>query len=126
MKTKRKSKDEKLQLIVECRNSGLSDYQWCKRNDINPSTFYNWISRLQKQGNEILEALSDEKKSPSKQEVVKLELVYEDTSLETKSDKNISSVESQTSIKQPSVEIVFENATVRFFPGIDQQFVAFL
>lgn len=57
---KRKSMEEKLQLIMECRNSGLSDYQWWKRHDINPSTFYNWINRLQRQGNAIPEALSDE------------------------------------------------------------------
>lgn len=55
---------------MECRNSGLSDYQWCKRHDINPSTFYNWINCLHRQGNLIPEALSDEYKPQLKQEVV--------------------------------------------------------
>ncbi len=40
--------DEQYKLILECRSSGLSDYQWCKENGINPGTFYNWISRLRK------------------------------------------------------------------------------
>lgn len=123
MKTKRKSIDEKLQLIMECRNSGLSDYQWCKRHDINPSTFYNWINRLHRQGNVIPEALSDEKKPQFKQEVVKLELVHEDVSLSTKVNENMKSFESQTSTVHPVVEIVLENATVRFYHGIDQQLV---
>lgn len=39
--------DEKMRLITECRQSGLSDHQWCIRNNnISPSTFYTWISRL--------------------------------------------------------------------------------
>lgn len=121
MKTKRKSIDEKLQLIMECRNSGLSDYQWCKRHDINPSTFYNWITRLHKKGTEIPEALSHEKKSPLKQEVVKLELVHNDITLPTKSNENIRILECPTITEHPTVEIVFENATVRFFHGIDQE-----
>ena len=44
-------KDEQIRLIMECRQSGLSDYQWCQRQDINVGTFYNWVSkRLMKQG----------------------------------------------------------------------------
>lgn len=41
MRSKRISADEQFQLIMECRRSGLSDYQWCQMNDINPGTFYN-------------------------------------------------------------------------------------
>lgn len=39
-------KDEQIKLIMECRQSGLSDYQWCQRQDINAGTFYNWFSKL--------------------------------------------------------------------------------
>ena len=39
-------KDEQIRLIMECRQSGLSDYQWCQRQDINVGTFYNWVSKL--------------------------------------------------------------------------------
>ena len=41
-------KDEQMKLIMECRQSGLSDYQWCQRQDINVGTFYNWVSKLAK------------------------------------------------------------------------------
>ena len=123
MKIKRMSIDEKLQLIMECRNSGLTDYQWCKRHDINPSTFYNWINRLHRKGNVIPESLPNGKKSQFKQEVVKLELVQEDVSLSTKVNETMKSLENQTNIVHPAVEIVLENATVRFFHGIDQQLV---
>ena len=123
MKIKRMSTDEKLQLIMECRNSGLSDYQWCKRHDINPSTFYNWINRLHKKGNVIPKALPDRKKPQFKQEVVKLELVHEDVSLSTKVNETMKTIENHTNTLNPAVEIVLENATVRFFHGIDQQLV---
>ena len=38
--------EEQYRLIMECRQSGLSDHQWCLNNDINPGTFYNWVKRL--------------------------------------------------------------------------------
>ena len=45
MRAKRIPFDQQLQLIMECRKSGLSDYQWCQEHDINPGTFYNWVKR---------------------------------------------------------------------------------
>ncbi len=48
--SKRIFKDEQIRLIMECRQSGLTDYQWCKQNGIHPGNFYNWVSKLQKQG----------------------------------------------------------------------------
>ena len=38
--------EEQYKLILECRSSGLTDYQWCKEHGINPGTFYNWVKRL--------------------------------------------------------------------------------
>ena len=40
--------DMQYQLIMECRSSGLTDFQWCKEHGIHPGTFYNWVSRLRK------------------------------------------------------------------------------
>lgn len=45
MSSKRVPFDEQLTLIMECRKSGLTDYQWCQEHGINPATFYNWVSR---------------------------------------------------------------------------------
>ena len=39
MRTKRISFDELLSMILECRRSGLTDYQWCRENNIKPGTF---------------------------------------------------------------------------------------
>ena len=70
----RVSADQQLQLIMECRNSGLSDYQWCKEHGIHPGTFYNWVSRLRRKACcEIPESISKAEPSPTPaQEVVRL------------------------------------------------------
>ena len=39
---------EQIKLINECRKSGMTDADWCRANQIAPSTFYNWISRSRK------------------------------------------------------------------------------
>ena len=39
---------EQIRLINECRKSGMTDADWCRENDITPSTFYNWLSRCRK------------------------------------------------------------------------------
>ena len=47
---KRVCKKDQIKLIMECRQSGLTDYQWCEKNGIHSGTFYNWVSKLRKQG----------------------------------------------------------------------------
>ena len=76
MNTQRRTADEQYQLIMECRNSGLSDYQWCTEHDINPGTFYNWVKRLRKKAcYDIPPANGRETyRATPKQEVVKLEV----------------------------------------------------
>lgn len=62
----------------EYRNSGLSDYQWCKKHGIHPGTFYNWVTRLRKKTcSEIPESISKAEPSPAPvQEVSRLDFNY--------------------------------------------------
>ena len=39
---------EQIRLINECRQSGMTDADWCRENGIAVSTFYNWVSRCRK------------------------------------------------------------------------------
>jgi transposase-like protein len=68
-------KDEQIKLIMECRQSGLSDYQWCARNDINPGTFYNWVSKLHKSGYTFSDSSNKSNAIAVTQEVVKVDMV---------------------------------------------------
>lgn len=39
---------EQIRLINKCRQSGMTDADWCRENGIAVSTFYNWVSRCRK------------------------------------------------------------------------------
>ena len=39
---------EQIKLINECRQSGMTDADWCHENGIAASTFYNWVSRCRR------------------------------------------------------------------------------
>ncbi len=73
-------KDEQIKLIMECRQNGLSDYQWCRQQDINPGTFYNWISRLRKSSYTFPDSQSKSVETPAVQEVVKLDMAEQEES----------------------------------------------
>ena len=45
-RAKKRTVEEWRQIILEARNSGLSDYEYCRINTIPPSTFYRAIKRL--------------------------------------------------------------------------------
>ena len=77
MQTERRTADEQYRLIMECRSSGLSDFQWCNEHGIKPGTFYNWVKRLRKKScYEIPPATGRGGYKPSEQQdVVKLEIV---------------------------------------------------
>jgi transposase-like protein len=66
--------EEQFKLILECRQSGLTDQQWCLNHDIKPATFYNWVKRLRQRGGfEIPAHARRSYKGAPKQEVVRLE-----------------------------------------------------
>ena len=44
------SPEEKFDIIMQCRSSGLSDHQWCHENNLAPSTLYKWIAAFRKNG----------------------------------------------------------------------------
>ena len=75
MRKPRISAKEQYQLIMQCRQSGLSDHQWCLEHDIHPGTFYNWVRRLRQNPDLIIpEKTEPQNRSVPRQEVVKVEL----------------------------------------------------
>ena len=43
---RRYTADEQYEMVIECRSSGLTDYQWCMEHGINMNTFHSWVKRL--------------------------------------------------------------------------------
>lgn len=68
---------EQLRLINECRQSGMTDADWCRENDIAVSTFYNWASRCRKAAaDRILPPNYGHPEAPHpKQDVVPIDIV---------------------------------------------------
>ena len=54
------SVEEWMQLVTMCRQSGMSDKDWCAANGINISTFYNAVARLRKKACQIPEREQNE------------------------------------------------------------------
>lgn len=76
MRRPRTSPAEQYHLVMDCRQSGLSDARWCEENGIQPSTFYNWVTRLRKKGCEIPPPTNKEDFLPvPHQDVVRVDLV---------------------------------------------------
>lgn len=70
------SKKDKFWLdqIQQCRESGLTDRQWCIHNNISPSTFYYHVKTLREKACQLPEPIC---KEPQNQEVVPLNFTKE-------------------------------------------------
>ena len=81
---------EQIRLINECRQSGMTDADWCRENGIAVSTFYNWVSRCRK-------TAADQIPAPnyghcviprSKQDVVPIDIVRKSSNMGTGYEKS--------------------------------------
>lgn len=115
MKAKRVSREEQLKLIMECRSSGLSDYQWCESHGIHSGTFYNWVSKLRKAGVTIPDSESKHLGTPVHQEVVKVDLVPNPAPSTTIMEQNTRILATPATNDSVAIEIVMGNSTIRFF-----------
>lgn len=114
-------KDEQIRLIMECRQSGLSDYQWCQRQDINAGTFYNWVSKLRKAGYTIPDSKGKSEGAVVVQDVVKVNLVSKDMSDSIiEQNTHCPAVASAPSV---AAELMVGNVTLRLFNGADQNLI---
>ena len=107
--------DELFELITECRNSGLSDYQWCKEHGIKNSTFYSWIARLRKKGISIPDSAKRSCPAPLRNEVVKVDLVPDICSEpENQLEQNTPLSCNISTACNPTVEITTGTLCIRF------------
>lgn len=114
--------DQQYQLIMECRSSGLSDYQWCKEHGIHPGTFYNWVSRLRKKACcEIPESISREAPASTPvQEVIRLNLPSK-TELHQESVVPVLEERQKATEISTTIEISLGNTTIRIANGTEPE-----
>ena len=80
-----RSLDEWMDLITECRQSGLTDAAWCNEHGISPSCFYNAVTRLRKKACQIPEPAGKASTldlTSHKQDVVQITIEPEDSPAE--------------------------------------------
>lgn len=116
-------KADQIKLIMECRRSGLSDYQWCEQNGIHPGNFYNWVSKLRKSGYTFPESEAKLNAAPNVQEVVKMDFV------QCRNHESSLIMEQNVSLPVPgtapvvAAELLLGNITLRLFNGADEHLI---
>jgi hypothetical protein len=104
------------QLITECRQSGLTDRQWCIEQGLSPSTFYNWIKRLLKSSSvELPPSIAKYEPQPLlRQEVIKVNVIP---------DTKVLQLPSETHSDAP-IEILFSGIQIRIRNNADAGLIA--
>ena len=106
--------DEIYKIVMDCRTSGLSDFQWCKANGVNPSSLYRWVEKLKSMGHDIPDKVKGSVVKNLPQEVVKLEVLSTDSQL-TMAAKSNSSIPTNSVNRLVTVmEITVGELTTRF------------
>ncbi len=121
MRSKRTSPEEQLRLITECRQSGLTDYEWCQQHNIKVSTFYSWVHRLKQSGEINIPAVIPTvvRKEPKQPDIVKIKI--EDESQIATAPKPVLSPEPpaetlpamQTQPGYPVMEVIMSDVHLR-------------
>lgn len=108
----KRSDQEWLALIHECRNSGLSDKHWCEEHHIHTSNFYYQIRRLKNKACEIPE--SSYAVMNGKQEIVEVAF-GSPTSYQTSDQNRSRSVSADTAarISLQGIQIDITNAAAK-------------
>lgn len=74
-----------MKLVTACRQSGLTDADWCAEHGIAPSSFYNAVTRLRKQACQIpdpIKKTSTLDLTSRKQDVIRIAIEPENSSEE--------------------------------------------
>ena len=79
----RHTDDEWMEIISECRNSGLSDSEWCREHDISKYTFYKAVARLRRKACELPFGSFTGRSEPRSHDIVKINLEHENPATNT-------------------------------------------
>ena len=108
-----RSLDEWMDLVTECRQSGLTDAVWCNEHGISPSCFYNAVTRLRKKACQIPEPAGKASTldlTSHKQDIVQIAIEPELSPAELFQDERSSSMYLDNS---HTIEIEAKGLTIR-------------
>ena len=74
---------ERIRLIRDCQQSGMTANEWCRQNGISRNTYHTWLTRLRRKG--LIETAATMPTVISseayRQDIVKVELAREGTAI---------------------------------------------
>lgn len=113
--------DEIYKIVMDCRTSGLSDFQWCKANGVSPSSLYRWVQKLKSAGNDIPDKVKGSVIKNLPQEVVKLEVLPTDHQHSMTTERNTPNTAPFTNKSVPVMEITVGELTTRFTNDVNPE-----
>ena len=117
-----RSRQEWMELITQCRQSGMSDLAWCNANGISKHTFYKAVARLRKAACEVPASVSKgaHKDSifPVVQDVVPVKIVDQNSVPDDKTG-TVCSTEVVDHYGVPRISVYIGNAYVQIENGVD-------
>lgn len=111
----RRTDQEWLNLIQECRTSGLTDKEWCEQHHIQCSNFYYHIRQLRKKACEIPD--NPVSSSQEHHEVVAIDFSIE----EPFPEKDVSGQESSENRGNPAIRLVFPGFSMEILNDADEE-----
>ena len=113
--------DEIYKIVMDCRTSGLSDFQWCRENGVNPSSLYRWVEKLKSMGRSIPDKVKGSVVKNLPQEVVKLEVSTTDSQHTMTAEKNTPISNDFANRSVPVMEITVGELTTRFTNDVNPE-----
>lgn len=104
---------ERINLINECRRSGLSDADWCREHQIPPSTFYTWIKKCRQaaQSDQLIEPRYGRSIVPRpNQDIVPVSIIQD----QLPEEAHLSSQTTTLALeKTPTIEVVMNDVIIK-------------
>ena len=123
------TEEERIRLIRECQQSGLTANEWCRQNGISRNTFHTWLTRLRRKG--LIETAATMptviSSEPYRQDIVKVELAGEGTEISTRErerTQEISTGNEPASGKSAVMEIIVGSIRVKVTNQVNSQLLA--
>lgn len=122
----RRSDQEWFELITKCRQSGLSDTQWCYANGINRSTFCMAVKRLQEKSYALPEPSGDKEALDIPiQEVVPVTITPDPITMRPACSKRTQPADMYLD-NSHTIEIQIDNISIRIANDAEPTLVRFL
>lgn len=122
MKSGEISSEEKFRLVMECRQSGQTDNQWCMAHNVSRSTFYRWIREMRRKACLEIPERASLPQVTEKQDVVRIDIVPEDNRQEPQ--ESLEERKVQDHMERSAIEIILNGAQIRISNAAEPKLLA--